>query len=1187
MKRIGIVFTVVALTLLAIGARTAAAQESILYSFGGVGSDPEEPNAGLILDAKGNLYGTSQWGGPTAEGAVFELSPVKGGWTETVLWSFNQGAEGSNPVGSLTLDKDGNLYGTLSFGGPNNANGEVFELSPGGADGAWTEKTLWSFGITASDGIQPQANLILDGDGNLYGTTQSGGLGNWGTVFELSPPGTGGEWTEKVLHNFDSGPYAGNDGQHPRGGLIFDAEGNLYGTTPGGGANGGNGGTVFELLKAGDWTEKVLYSFQENNVDATHPAAGLIFDGQGNLFGTGSQGGTTGNYGAVFELSPGTGGAWTEKVLWNFTGGPSDGASPYSTLVLDAQGNLYGTSDFGGADGYAFNGGNPAYGGTVFELSPAAGGAWTETILHNFGAPSTDGLFPYDGLVADADGNFYGTTYQGGAYDASQYTSWGTVFELAAAGLPSFTPGPGVYVGTQTVTITSKTKGATIYYTLDGKTPTTASTKYTGPVAVSASETINAFATAAGYPNSAVASAAYTILVQPEVGLTLSSGNITTEQALSVKAAVAATGGRPTPTGTVKLSSGTYSSAEIELSGGSATFAIPADTLPAGSDALTATYYPDSASSLVYASSKGSAPVTVTRITPAVELTLSASSITAAQSLTATIAVGAATGDPVPTGTVTLTSGKYTSVATALAGGSATITVPAGSLPAGSDSLTATYAGSAIYNAASGTASVTVVSQIATKVQVIPAAATVLRVDPLAVSVAVTAASGTPTGSVILSGPGYTSAATALTAAKASFTIPADTLTAGYDKLTATYTPTGNFASSTGAVAVSVNKEAPTVTVTPAQTSVARVASLSVKIVVAAATGTPTGTVILSSAGYSSAATALSGGAATIIIPADKLTVGAQSLTAAYSGDANDSASAAKASVTVIKLTPTVIASPTLASIARTSPLSVAIKVAATAGVPTGAVTLSGGGYTSAATALSTGYATIVIPADKLTVAADELTVTYSGDANDNSATTSLKATVGKLTPTVTVTPATTKTSIASALPVAIKVASSATTLPTGTVTLSGGGYTSAATSLSAGAATIVIPAEKLAVAADKLTVTYSGDVNFNTSAGASTVTVSKLTPTVTVTPASTTPVDTNSLSVSVKVTAAAGTPTGTVTLVAGSYTSAVTTLASGTATIVIPAGKLVAGKDTLTVSYSGDGNDSAATGSASVTVSQ
>src|ERR1017187_704147 len=329
---------------------------------------------------------------------------------EKVLHNFNNnGTDGVSPQAGLIVDGAGNSDGPTRGGGPFQ-HGKVFELTPA-AGGGWTETVLHSFNNNGTDGYEPLAGLIFDAAGNLYGTTYVGGSYGYGTAFELTPAG-GGTWNEKVLYSFASGSTA----FYLTSGLIFDGAGNLYGTTL-----GGQGGSVFELTPTagGGWTEKVLHSFG-NGTDGEDPQAGLIFDAAGNLYGTTIAGGTYGG-GTAFELTPAAGGGWTEQVLLNFDG--TDGQHPYGALIFDAAGNLYGTTSYGGTYDY----------GTVFELTPAAGGGWTETVLHNFNDNGTDGYWPYAGLIFDAVGNLYGTTYGGGVYTSctnGSFLGCGTVFEL-------------------------------------------------------------------------------------------------------------------------------------------------------------------------------------------------------------------------------------------------------------------------------------------------------------------------------------------------------------------------------------------------------------------------------------------------------------------------------------------------------------------------------------------------------------------------------------------------------------------------------------------------------------------------------------------------------------------------------------------------------------------------------------
>jgi uncharacterized repeat protein (TIGR03803 family) len=320
---------------------------------------------------------------------------------ETVLYNFTGGSDGSSPEGPLVSDSSGNLYGTTLNGG-NYSAGAVFELSPQ-AGGGWSETVLHSF-AGGSDGTNPWAGVIFDAAGNLYGTTYGGGTYNFGTVFELSPQ-TGGGWTETVVHNFKAG-----DGQQPTGGLVLDSAGNLYGTTQQGGSFGE--GVVFELSQSGGaWTETVLHSFNPSGLDGQVPSCTLIFDSAGNLYGTTGSGGSGGG-GTVFELSPSSGGGWTERRLSNFKHAGTDPYYPAAGLVFDAAGNLYTTTAFGGV--YSV--------GTVIELSPKAGGGWTTKVIHNFNG--TDGVEPFDSLIVDSAGNLYGTTYFGGA------NSGGVAFEL-------------------------------------------------------------------------------------------------------------------------------------------------------------------------------------------------------------------------------------------------------------------------------------------------------------------------------------------------------------------------------------------------------------------------------------------------------------------------------------------------------------------------------------------------------------------------------------------------------------------------------------------------------------------------------------------------------------------------------------------------------------------------------------
>lgn len=290
--------------------------ETVLHNF--VYSDGDVPYGGLIRDSSGNLYGTTYQGGAYNGGVVFKLA--RDG-VLTTLYSFTGGSDGASPESSVLMDSAGNLYGTAAYGGNGCCNGTVFEIAANG-----TETTLYQF-TGGSDGSLPQAGVIQDNAGNLYGTTTLGGSSNNGVVFKLATNNA-----ETVLYSFTGGA----DGGQPVGGLISDEAGNLYGTTSGGGTGSG---VVFKV--AADGTETTLYTFQ-GGTDGSNPEGALYLNKFGDLFGTTVSGGANGA-GTVFEISA----AGTESILYSFTGG-SDGTGPYGSLT-PYKGHLYSTTSNGGA----------------------------------------------------------------------------------------------------------------------------------------------------------------------------------------------------------------------------------------------------------------------------------------------------------------------------------------------------------------------------------------------------------------------------------------------------------------------------------------------------------------------------------------------------------------------------------------------------------------------------------------------------------------------------------------------------------------------------------------------------------------------------------------------------------------------------------------------------------------------
>jgi len=389
-------------SLLAHAAPDTSVVVTTLYSY--TGASGAGPDGGMIIDPSGVLYGVTYGGGAMNQGAVYQLVPpatAGGAWTENTLYSFTGGNDGGTPFGALSLDAQGNVYGSTIYGGASNS-GTVFELiRPATTGAAWTEIVLYSFaGLT--DGGNPNGSLIFNPTGRLYGTAPNGGSASSGVIFQLSPPSTtGAPWTYSVLYNFQGG----SSGATPSTGVIFGLGNALYGCTYAGGTS--NAGTVYQLTPppsgTGPWTQSVLYSFTGGK-DGGYPDSGLITGVAGALYGVTPYGGT--GYGTVYQITPPqTGSTWTESALYDFKGTPAkDGENPYGSLLLISHDVLLGTT-YGGGSGN----------GTLYSLAPPTqtGGAWTETILYEF-TKSTNGSNPYAGVVAGPGNLVFGTTFYGG-----------------------------------------------------------------------------------------------------------------------------------------------------------------------------------------------------------------------------------------------------------------------------------------------------------------------------------------------------------------------------------------------------------------------------------------------------------------------------------------------------------------------------------------------------------------------------------------------------------------------------------------------------------------------------------------------------------------------------------------------------------------------------------------------------
>jgi len=393
-----------ALSLTLVSTVLGQSKEKVIHTFHG--KDGDQPEAAPILDAAGNLYGTTYLGGSDdclgdGCGTVYELRPKSGGgWTEKILHIFRFNAkDGVTPAARLTMDGAGNLYGTTVMGGDGCGGfgcGTVFKLSPKG-DGTWKLKTLHSF--NNADGQVIFSGVVLGSNGNVYGTAYAGGTHGqgFGVVYQLSPS-KNGSWIYTMLHDFSGGTDGGGPGQ-----LISDQTGNLYGTTTNGGAYGN--GNVFELSQGnGKWKETVFYNINRDQRNLV--ASSVIFDNAGGFYGTLVSGQSDG---AIFQLKK-VNGKWKKTNIFDFN--LRNGSLPLPRLALDSTGSIYGTTEYGGSHDL----------GVVYELSPTKSG-WKQRVLHEF-VGDKDGKTPSDGVVLGSSGSVYGTTISGGS------SGLGVVFQV-------------------------------------------------------------------------------------------------------------------------------------------------------------------------------------------------------------------------------------------------------------------------------------------------------------------------------------------------------------------------------------------------------------------------------------------------------------------------------------------------------------------------------------------------------------------------------------------------------------------------------------------------------------------------------------------------------------------------------------------------------------------------------------
>jgi uncharacterized repeat protein (TIGR03803 family) len=387
-------FVGISAVVLALALAASASTEKVVWNFAG-GTDGSQPWSNyFISDAKGNLYGATAAGGTFDAGVVFKRSPTG---KVKILYEFKGQAnrDGQAPHGRLAFDADGNIFGTTQQGGIN-GTGTVYELSPR-RHGEWKERVIYNFSATGADGNSPSAGMTIAPDGTMYSTTPDGGAYSGGVIFSMTKTTNG--WKQAVIHsiNFPS------EGGFPYEGLMMDAAGNLYGVAPAGGSAGG--GVVYQLSHTNrGWVDRVIYNFTGQNGDGSGLYwIDLISDASGNIYGATSFGGTNGN-GTVWELVySATKKSYKEQILYEFgASGSGDGNNPYGGLAMDSNGNLYGTALNGGSSGL----------GAVYKLTKQ-GNSWKETILHNFKG-GNDGNQPTGNPFINTNGKVFGMTQSGG-----------------------------------------------------------------------------------------------------------------------------------------------------------------------------------------------------------------------------------------------------------------------------------------------------------------------------------------------------------------------------------------------------------------------------------------------------------------------------------------------------------------------------------------------------------------------------------------------------------------------------------------------------------------------------------------------------------------------------------------------------------------------------------------------------
>jgi uncharacterized repeat protein (TIGR03803 family) len=757
---------------------------TVLYTFTGAHGDGLFPEAGLVQDAAGNFYGTTSGGGVMTKcgkcGTVYKIDTAG---NETVLHSFGAIGDGATPSAGLVQDAAGNLYGTTTSGGASNF-GTVFKV-----DTAGKETVLYSF-AGGSDGEDPIGGLILDAAGNLYGTTWSGGTFpacygiGCGTVFMLDVTGK-----ETVLHSFGGG----GDGTNPTAGLVQDPSGNLYGTTESGGAL--NLGTVFKVDTTG--AETVLYSFLGGE-DGAYPYADLVRDAEGNLYGTtlyggGSQGCPANTCGTVFKVDT----AGVESVVHAFNG--ADGWNPLGGLIRDTTGNLYGTTKQGG-------GGDDD--GTVFEVDKTG----TETVLYGFsGGSRTDPGGPFGALVLDAAGNLYSTTYSGGAFDG------GIVFKLAPSHLKTTTtttltssPNPSLQGQPITFTATVTSSGgpppngeSVTFY--DGVSILGTGSLSAGVASLTTSSLpLGTFTITATYAGDANFAASTSPALRQVVNAAVKSATSTTissslnpsiqGQPVTFTATVTSSGGTPPNGETVTFYTGINVLGTAPMTGGIAS--LTTSGMGSGIHAISAAYLGDgnfigsTSPALGQAVDTSAQSATTTALTSSLNPSIYGQKVT----WTATVTTS---GKTTPTGNVTFNWGSD-SIGTAKLNSSGVATLTKSNLNADTYPLFAVYAGDANNGPSASPILNQVITQAISSATIASSPNPSIQGESVTFTATISSPTTTPTGPVTFTSGTTTLGTVELSKGKATLTT--STLPVGSNTVTVTYPWNSNIAESSASV---------------------------------------------------------------------------------------------------------------------------------------------------------------------------------------------------------------------------------------------------------------------------------------------------------------------------------------------------------------------------------------------------